>query len=199
MADTIVAVTFLAVTAGLFLILRRGSDPAARRRDRADAVAKYVIATFLGTYGSVAAAALLVSPILVYGRLAHNQTTEEIFSVAVDRPYFPLQSIVAFAIGFALAVWLRRGKPTWVWIWPVAQVVISFALLKPESVMQSLATNVWRRYFNWDCACSATLLQWQVMAAVYTAIAFTLGALTRYGLTERVPDHIHRNIDGVRQ
>jgi hypothetical protein len=198
MVDSVVAVTVLAVFAGLFLMFRRESGPAVWRRDRADSIAKYVIATFLGTYGSVAAATLLVLPILLYGRLAHSQTAEEIFSAAVDRPYFPLQSVVAFAVGFAVAVRLRLGKPMWVWVWPVAQVVISIALHKPRSVLQGFTANVWQTYFNWDCGCSATLLQWHVMSAVYAAIAFTLGALVRNGLTERRQDTPSSQIESVR-
>src|SRR5450759_4841261 len=74
--------------------------------------------------------------------------------------YFPLQSVVAFAVGFAVAVRLRQGKPMWVWVWPVAQVAISIALHKPRSVLQAFTAKVWQTYFNWDCGCSATLLQW---------------------------------------
>ena len=104
-------------------------------------------------------------------------TAEEVPSAAVDRPYFPLQSAVAFVVGFVVAIRLRQGKPLWVWVWPVAQVVISIALHKPRSVVESFTTSVWQTYFNWGCGCSATLLQWQVMSALYPAIAFTLGAL----------------------
>jgi len=199
MVDTVVVVTLLAVGAGLFVMDRREPGPAARKGDRAGSIAKYVIAAFLGTYGSLASATLLVSPILLYGRLAHSQTAEAVFSAAVDRPYFPLQSVVAFAVGFAVAVWLRQGKPTWVWVWPVAQVAISIALHKPRSVLQGFTANVWQTYFNWDCGCSATLLQWHVTSVLYPAIAFTVGALVRLGVTERRQDAPSSQIQSVRQ
>jgi hypothetical protein len=160
--------------------------------DKSGSIAKYLIASFLGTYGSVAAATLLILPIFLYGRFAHSQTVEEILSAAVDRPYFPLQSVVAFAMGFALALRMRQGKPMWVWVWPVAQVVIPIALHKPRSVMQSFTAIVSQTYFNWDCACSATLLQWQVMSALYASISFTFGALARHGLAKRpIPGQNH--------
>lgn len=185
MADSVVVVTLLAVVAGLFLMLPSKSGLAGRKRNGAVSIATYVVATFLGTYGSVAAAALLVLPVLLYARLAHSQTAVDILSAAVDRPYFPLQSAVALAVGFGMAVRFRQGKPMWIWVWPVAQTVISIALHKPPSVMQSFAASVWQTYFNWGCRCSATLLQWHFMSAAYTAIAFSLGALVRHGLTDR--------------
>jgi hypothetical protein len=185
MVDSVVVVTLLAVLAGVFLLFRRESRAEAWGGGRVVSIATYFVASFLGTYGSVALATLLVLPILLYARLAHSATAMDILSAAVDRPYFPLQSAVAFAVGFALAVRLRQGKPMWVWVWPVAQVVISVALHNPHSVVQSFTTSVWRNYFNWDCGCSATLLQWQVMSAFYTAIAFMLGVLARYGVTEQ--------------
>ncbi len=198
MADSVVVVTLLAVVAGLFLMLLRKSGLAAWKRNRAVSIAQYVIATFLGTYGSVAAAALLVLPVLLFARLAHSQTAVNILSAAVDRPYFPLQSVVALAVGFAVAVRFRQGKPMWIWVWPLVQVVLSIVLHKPPSVMQSFTASVWQTYFNWGCGCSATLLQWQVMSAVYTALAFSLGALVRYGLTDRRQDAPLSQIETVR-
>ncbi len=151
MVDAVVVMTLLTVGAGLFMMHRRELGPAVRRGNRADSIAKYVIATFLGTHGSLAGATLLALPIPLYGRFTHSQTAKAVFSAAVDRPYFPLQSVVAFAVGFAVAVWLRQGKPMWVWIWPVAQVALSIALHQPRSVLQGFAANTWQTYFNWDC------------------------------------------------
>jgi|SRR5208282_4177604 len=185
MVDGVVVVTLLAVLGGVFLLFRREAGTESWKGERVVSVAMYFVATFLGTYGSVALATILVLPILMYGRLAHSATAVHILSAAVDRPYFPLQSAVAFAVGFALALRLKQGKPMWVWVWPVAQVIISVALHNPHSVVQSFTTSVWRNYFNWNCGCSATLLQWQVMSAFYTAIAFTLGVLARYGFKKQ--------------
>jgi hypothetical protein len=196
--DSVVAVTVLGVIAGLFLMFRRESGSAACRPDKADSIAKYVIATFLGTYGSVATATILILPVLLYARLAHTQAAQEIFSAAVDRPYFPLQSVVAFAVGFGVSARLRQGKPMWVWVWPVAQMAISIASHHPRSVMQGFTTNVWQTYFNWNCGCSATVLQWQVMSAVYAAIAFSLGALVQCGLPRRRQDSPSSQLESVR-
>ncbi len=185
MVDSVVVVTLLAAFAGSVLLFGREAGTASWKGGRVVSVATYLVATFVGTYGSVALATLLVLPILLYGRLAHSATAIDILSAAVDRPYFPLQSAVALAVGFALALRLKQGKPMWVWVWPVAQVIISVALHNPHSVLESFTTSIWRNYFNWDCRCSATLLQWQVMSAFYTAIAFTIGALARYGFKKQ--------------
>ena len=115
-----------------------------------------------------------------------RQTDVDILSAAVDRPYFPLQSAVALAVGLADRS-VRQGKAMWIWVQPVAQTVISIALRKPPSVMQSYAASVWQTYFNWGCRCSATLLQWHFMSAAYTAIAFNR-SVSLFGTASQTDD-----------
>lgn len=67
--DSAVVATLLAVLASVFLLFRREASTASWNGGRVVSVATYFVATFLGTYGSVAAATILVLPILLYGRL----------------------------------------------------------------------------------------------------------------------------------
>jgi hypothetical protein len=139
--------------------------------------AKYIAATFIGTYGSLAAGAVIAAPLLLYSRVAHTTSGIDLFSSLVDRPYFPLQMGVAFGLGYFLSERLKQGRPAYVWVWPVAQVGIAVLLFHP-SAMQSF-TAVWRTYFDWGCGCSVTLLQWRIMSPLYPSLAFSAAAFLR--------------------
>jgi hypothetical protein len=146
---------------------------------------KYVRATFIGTYGSVAIAVMVISPLLLYSRLAQGRPGEGLFSVLVDRPYFPLQTAVAFILGHFASEWLKEGRPAYVWVWPVAQVSIVVALFHQFVPAQTYWAEVWRTYFNWDCGCSATLLQWTVMVPLYPSLAYSAAAFLRSRIRSR--------------
>jgi hypothetical protein len=103
--------------------------------------AKYVSATFIGTYGSLGLAVVVASPLLLYSRLAQTHSGADLFSALLDRPYFPLQTAVAFILGYVVSGWFKESWPAYVWVWPVAQVSIAVSLFHP-SVMQSFGE--WR-------------------------------------------------------
>src|ERR1019366_8751130 len=65
MVDSVVVLTLLAVLAGVFLLFQRESRAESLGAARVVAIATYFVATFLGTYGSVSLATLLVLPILL--------------------------------------------------------------------------------------------------------------------------------------
>lgn len=169
-----VSVTFLRYvkTAGLETIspaLRKLGVPAS----------KYVAATYIGTYGSLAIAVAAISPLLLYSRLVQGHPGGGLFSVLVDRPYFPLQTAVAFILGYFVSERLKEGRPAYIWIWPVVQVSIVVALFHQFVPVQNYWAEVWRTYFNWDCGCSATLSQWTVMVPLYPSLAFSAAAFLR--------------------
>lgn len=140
--------------------------------------AKYVAATFIGTYGSLAAGVVVALPLLLYSRVAHAPSGIDLASSLVDRPYFPLQMAVAFGLGYFLSEWLKEGRPAYVWVWPVAQVSIAVLLFHP-SATQSFTAGLWRSYFDWGCGCSVTLLQWRIMSPLYPSLSFSAAAFVR--------------------
>lgn len=140
--------------------------------------AKYVIAAFLGTYGSLAIGALILAPLLAYSRLAHTHSGADLFASLLDRSYFPFQTGAAFVLGYYLRGWLKQGRPVYAWVWPVAQVGIAVLLFRP-SAMQSFGAGVWHTYFDWGCGCSATLSQWTIMSPLYPSLAFSAAAFLR--------------------
>jgi hypothetical protein len=140
--------------------------------------AKYVSATFVGTYGSLGMAVVVASPLLVYSRLAQTHSGEDLFSALLDRPYFPLQTAVALILGYVVSRWFKEGWPAYVWVWPVTQVSIAVSLFHPGA-MQSFGSGVWQTFFDWGCGCSITLLQWAVMSPLYPSLAFSAAACIR--------------------
>jgi len=142
--------------------------------------AKYIIAIFIETYGSLALATVIASPLLLYSRVAHTNSGRVSFSVLVDRPYFPLQTAVAFVLGYFLKGMVQASRPAYVWVWPVAQVGLAVLLFRPFAT-QSFGSGVWQTYFDWDCGCSITLLQWKIMSPLYPSLAFS-GAAFLHGI-----------------
>jgi hypothetical protein len=170
----VVSITFLRYvkTVGLEAvppILRRWGVPASN----------YVAAAFIGTYGSVVIGVAIVSPLLLFSMLVKGNPGERLFSLLVDRPYFPLQTMVAVVLGYFVSERFKEGRPAYVWIWPVAQVSIVVALFHQFVPVQNYWADVWRTYFNWECGCSATLVQWTVMVPLYPSLAFSAAAFLR--------------------
>jgi hypothetical protein len=147
-------------------------------RNFAVPAAKYVSATFIGTYGSLGMAVVVASPLLLYSHLAQTHSGTDLFSALLDRSYFPLQTAVALILGYVVSAWFKEGWPAYVWVWPVAQVSIAVSLFHP-SVMQSFGSGVWQTFFDWGCRCSTTLVQWAVMSPLYPSLAFSAAACVR--------------------
>lgn len=181
-------VTALFVISAAILLYARteGLDTASPKLRFLSIVAKYLVATFIGTYGSLAVAAVIASPLLLYSRVAHTHSAADLFSVLLDRPYFPLQTAVAFILGYFLSEWLKQGRPAYVWVWPIAQVGLAVLLFRP-SALQSFGDGVWHTYFDWGCGCSITLLQWKIMSPLYPSLAFSAAAFLHgmKGLTRK--------------
>jgi hypothetical protein len=176
----IISLLFLASI--LFLFYARDTAMAhvsAESRRYAIPTAKYVIATFIATYGSLSLGAVITFlPLLLYQRMVHTQNGSELFSALLDRPYFPFQTAIAFVLGYVLSEWLKEGRPVYVWVWPAIQATVAVLLFRP-SVMQTFTAGVWHTYFDWSCGCSVTLLQWTIMSPLYPSIAFSVATFLR--------------------
>jgi hypothetical protein len=176
----VVAFAFL-IAAGLLLYLRvQAPQQLSINAIRARSFAEHVVAVFIATLGSMPIAVVLSSPFLIFDSVAHNQTTLALFSQLIDRPYFPLQTLVAFLLGYLTANRLKRGIPALAWAFPLINSVIGVALVVPRtSVLQGRWTSLQQTLFNWGCDCSASLLQWEFVFPLITSVAFTVGVLLR--------------------
>jgi hypothetical protein len=180
MFTIVVAFSFL-IAAGFLLYLRvQAPQQLSVTAIRARSFAEHVVAVFIATLGSMPVAVLLSSPFLFFNRVAHNQTALDIFSQLIDRPYFPLQTLVAFLLGYMTANRLKRGIPALAWAFPLINSVIGVVLVAQRtSVLQGLWTSPQQTLLNWGCDCSASLLQWKFVFPLITSVAFTVGVLLR--------------------
>ncbi|HTS11086.1 MAG TPA: hypothetical protein VMH00_03115 [Candidatus Limnocylindrales bacterium] len=178
----VISVTFL-----LYIRTVEVETVSPKLRKFAIPAAKYVAATFIGTFGAFAIGVVIAAPLLLYSHVAHTTSGIDLASSLVDRPYFPLPMAVAFGLGYFLSEWLKEGLPVYVWVWPVAQVSTAVLLFHP-SPMQSFTAGVWRAYFDWGCGCSVTLLQWRTTWPLYPALSFSAAAFFRghQGIERRV-------------
>jgi hypothetical protein len=90
-------------------------------------------------------------------------------------PFFPIQSIVAVAIGFVLARKKRgfcgHGSAQWVWIVPTLWLLFSFASYQPSSVMME---SRWRHFF-WSPLLESRRVQLGTTLFFLTSITYALG------------------------
>jgi hypothetical protein len=188
---TIVAAFAFLIAVGFLLYLRvqAPQQQLSVTAIRARSFAEHVVAVFIAMLGSMPIAVLLSSPFLIFNRVVHNQTALDIFSQLIDRPYFPLQTVVAFSLGYTTANRLKRGIPALAWAFPLINSVIGVALVAQRtSVLQGRWTSLQQTLFNWGCDCSASLLQWQFVFPLITSVAFTVGVLLRQTFREDVPE-----------
>ena len=195
MQTLIVAVAVLFALAFLWLMRQRKEQNLSRWEERTVAVSKYIVALFTATFGSNALAVLICSPLLLYARLSHREAAENLISLLLDRSYFPLQIVIAFVVGVVMWKWVAEGKPTFVWVLPTIQFLISVAVMRSRgSVLGSSWHNLWTTFFDWGCDCSASLLHWEVMFPLYTSLAFALGAYLRGTVSSSsLPSHNQLN------
>ncbi len=171
------------VGAGMFLLYVKGISqeqlsPAVRT---IKSISKYIVATFVATFGAAGVAALICSPLLMYSRWMHSPLAENIFSALLDRPYFPLQVAIAFVLGLMTARLFSGGWPMLVWVLPLIEAVLVItAVSHRRGVLLGFWGWVRSALFNWACGCSATLLQWEIMLPLYASVAFSIGVLIRY-------------------
>src|SRR5438309_12073333 len=64
------------------------------------AILDYLIAAFIVSLMPLAIAGLLGLPLLAYDHYAHSDTGTRLFSMLLDRPFFPLQTVVAALVRY---------------------------------------------------------------------------------------------------
>jgi hypothetical protein len=184
METVVILLAFTAASMFLLYIKDTAPEQLSSTARRFKAVSKYIVAMSVATFGAAASAALVALPLLAYSRFTHTTSGENLFSVLLDRPYFPLQVVAAVVIGYFTANALSEGWPTLVWVLPLFQAVAGIAVLsRRHSALQGTWEWMSQTFLNWGCGCSASLLQWELMLPVYTSFAFAIGVLIRRMLT----------------
>ncbi len=136
----------------------------------------YVIAVFLVSLAPLALAAVLGLPLLAYGRYGHSATATRLFSMLLDRPYFPLQTILAAFVGFIAGTRWHSRSLSWAWIPAAANAAFGFLFRNHGSAMLPYWQRLRENYFDWGCGCSASLSQWTFVAPLLAALTTSLVA-----------------------
>ena len=94
--------------------------------------------------------------------------------ILTETPYFPLQIVLAFMLGFTLRRRLRHESMLWVWVVPFLILCICFAVT-PLPFVDRL-----QRYFGRACGPQLRcFVQLAVTLPFYTAVSYALAALLR--------------------
>jgi hypothetical protein len=122
-----------------------------------------------------------LSPFLSPFALKHN--------LPLMIPFFPIQSIVAFVVGFTIArktggFW-SHGSARWVWIVPTLLLLFSLVSYQPNSVMME---SRWRHFF-WSPLLESRRGQLDTTLLFLISIAYALGNLLALKLKSASPSH----------
>jgi hypothetical protein len=96
--------------------------------------------------------------------------------ILTEIPYYPVQILLAFAIGFALHRWWHHQSMEWVWVIPFG-VLCSFFVIRPFPLSVRFD-----RFFGWGCRPENRCFdQLGITLPFYSAASYSLGAfLSRF-------------------
>lgn len=175
------------------LVVRHRHDPdveevaqPAGKRGLFTTAALFVGETLTATAGTmlvVAFALRLLYPIalVVLPAIAKDSPTALNFL-----PFFPIQIAVGFALGFLTALQFKSRTGMFVWIVPLVVTLVYICTFEPESVFQNRWIAVLSRLFGTSCRPPHCYDQAIVVAPLYSAVAFSIGAWMRM---RRAPIH----------
>lgn len=148
----------------------------------------YVCETFLGTAGVMA---IIVSGLRLLYPTTHMvlpALTRESFSALSYLPYSPLQIGVGFGLGYLTALSFRSRSVLFVWVIPMAVVILYLCTYQPATVFANRWTVVLTRLTNTDRCSPPECYDGVFISGMYSAIAFSLGSWLRLRLNARTVD-----------
>ena len=119
--------------------------------------------------------------LLLFG---HSYPRKTFYSIVSETPYFPVQIIFAFLLGWLLGRALRHRSMVWVWVLPLAILCYSLltaTVLIPEwtsvLVRPGVGQSWFSHYFGWGCQPAAHCLdQLLITMPFYSSLAYSVGA-----------------------
>ena len=146
-------------------------------------VLTFALHQFIGMYGIPYTAPIVFSLAFKFLFLfGYNYPRKTFYSIVSELPYFPVQIIFAFLLGWLLGRALRHRSMVWVWVLPLAILCYSVAtarVLIPTSVFASPGGGQSRfsHYFGWGCRPEDHCLdQLLITMPFYSCVAYSLGA-----------------------
>lgn len=154
-----------------------------RTKSPIKSVLTFSLHEFIGMYGISFTAPLLLSlAFKLMFLFGHGYPQKTFYSIVSELPYFPVQIIVAFILGWLLGRVLLHRSMVWVWVLPLAILcyfVATASVLNPTSVFASPGAGQSRfsHYFGWGCRpANRCLDQLLITMPFYSSLAYSLGA-----------------------
>jgi hypothetical protein len=136
------------------------------------AVTYYLLHVLLATLG-----VMVCSGFLAFELLPASEARKLLTTI----PYFPIQIVLAFSLGFLLRLRIKQYLMEWVWVLPSAFLCIGF-FLSPLTYHERFD-----RFFGSDCSPSNHCFdQTGLTLPFYTAIAYSLGAMVSSKVRTRI-------------
>jgi len=153
--------------------------------------ASFGLEWFVATYGSTLGAALSMGFLYPLARVLNARLSFHEFNRALSLPYFPVQILFGFTVGYLGRKRFGTRFTFWVWIIPLSILIWHFFAFEP-----GVFRNPWQvrldhfmgsgcRPFR-DYGGSPCFDQLVYTAPVYTAMAYALGSFVRKRTEQRI-------------
>ena len=141
-------------------------------------VVKLGAEVFVASYGSTAGAAVLMSLVYPLVYLLNPHLSFHQFNRIFSVPYFPVQIVFGFAVGYLVQKRLGARFSFWVWTVPFSIFLWHFVAFEP-SAFESIWQTRLARFVGSACRPPACFDQTSFTSPVYTSIAYVFGASVR--------------------
>jgi hypothetical protein len=138
---------------------------------------KMVWELFLATYGSTLAANMLVYMLFPFARVTNPGLSLHQLNRIISLPYFPLQIIVGFTVGYVRSKRHRTAISLWVWTVPLLLLAVHFASFNPGVFGNPWMSRI-NHFFGSACRPPACFDQTSYTSPFYASIAYVIGVLT---------------------
>jgi hypothetical protein len=110
------------------------------------------------------------------------------YQIFAYRPYFPVQILAGFYLGWLIA--RRFGHRVMIWVWIIPAAILCYAVVAVPTLAPNMISPIlWSgggeswltHYFGWGCSMrDGCFDQVLVTQPSYTAIAYSIGALLAF-------------------
>lgn len=141
-------------------------------------VVKFPLELFAATYASTLAAAESMYPLYPLAHAVNTHLSFHQFNRAISLPYFPVQIVVGFLVGYFGRKWFGTRFSFWVWAVPLLLLIWYFFAFNP-SAFEGFWQARFDRFLGSACRPPDCWDQIVHTAPVYTAVAYSCGAFVR--------------------
>lgn len=135
---------------------------------------RIALEVFVASYGSTAGAAMLMPMVYPAAHALNGKLSFHDFNRIFSVPYFPVQIVFAFAVGYLGGRKFKTLFSPWVWTFPLTIFVWHFFAFEPSAFENIWWTRV-QHFLGSACRPPACFDQLKYTSPLYASIAYTLG------------------------